>query len=201
MARKKTGGELKNWQHLVRVVALAGAVLGTLALGAVLRVDSPAPVDSAELSIVEQPQVAWADPGDSTNPDPRPEVPVPIDEPRQQLEPKELPAPRAVHSVATSNSLSVRVSESERLIDDSAAWTLQFMLTCDPAKAQRILDELRSDTRLHLLPTVHNDQSCLRICWNEYSSHDAAIADRDFPPSLLALSQTPIPRKLTELTP
>jgi len=212
MARNKTDGNLKDWQHLVRVVALAGGALGTLALGAVLHVDTPHGGESIAQTPNRDSDYAWAERDDSAPPSPETTTPdrpaelsqQPVElptEPRSEPRAADVGAPSSSPAPPSDRTLSMRVSESARLVDDSSGWTLQFMLTCDDAKAQRVLQELGGDPRLHLLPTVHNDRSCLRICWNQYSSHDEAVADRDLPAALLALAPKPMPRKLTDLAP
>ena len=91
------------------------------------------------------------------------------------------------------------VMDPRRLADSAGGWTLQFMFTCLPETAEQVVHGVGSDSRLHLLPMLQDDQPCFRICWGSYTTRDQALAAADIPAVLLQLTQEPLARQIDDL--
>ena len=167
-------------KHLLIAGGLAGAVLGTLILGAVLRVE---PNDSG-LTVIER--------VDSAAVDPTVESPPPA---------ADVQTPAAPRPSAGDRPAARAIKDAGRLSRAADRWTLQFMVTCTPQTAADVLERLAADSEMYMLPLMLNDQPCLRICWGNFASRDRAVAANGIPPALTALNADPIPRPIVGLLP
>jgi len=52
---------------------------------------------------------------------------------------------------------------------------------------------------LHILPSIHRDEACFRICWGQYGTAAAAKAARDLPESLRRIAPSPLPKPVVEV--
>jgi len=204
-ARSSSSAKSKAWaatledlKHLVLVGGIVGAVLATLILGAVLRVDAREE-DRVELSAADVAEPGWGTPtaeppaGSLPQDSPEPTAPAQLTE-----QPAETPRP-TVESPSPDAVARRAMDDSRRLASAGGSWTLQFMVTCKAESARGILSSLAGDERLYLLPLMHDGQPCFRICWDSFDDRDAAVSVRGLPAALLELNADPIPRLTSDL--
>jgi hypothetical protein len=165
----------EDLRHLLTAGSLVAAVLGTLILGAILRIDR----DDGDNMPAAAPSTGGAGMA----------LPTEIE-----------PAVEPVGEVELARRAN---DDSRRLSTTANEWTLQFMVTCEQQTAQRILQGTGGDTRLHLLPVLveDKDQPCFRICWGRYDSRERAVRNNAVPEVLLALNDHPIPREIRGMMP
>ncbi|MDH3629329.1 MAG: hypothetical protein OEV00_09055 [Acidobacteriota bacterium] len=88
-----------------------------------------------------------------------------------------------------------------RIESYQTAYTLQLLNACDPTNVAPHAERFAGEDRFYLLPSFVNDAPCFRVCWGRYPTLDAARAADDVPASLLALTETPYPRRIGEVLP
>lgn len=163
-----------DWPHLLRVGSLIGAVVAVILLAAVLRTGAP-----------ERPPVG---PGRAAA---APSAPLPGS-----------PAPPAADPVRLEQAVPLArraAADMARLAASGTEWTAQLALLCDAERVQGILDAHGSHGDLYLLPALHNDAACFRICWGAYADADAARRAADLARPLRAIAATPMPRRVAEV--
>jgi septal ring-binding cell division protein DamX len=171
-------GQRQDWSHLLSVGGLIGAVLGVLLLAATLRTDAPS---SPLLAPTTPPPTV-----DAARPI-RPTAAVPT-------EASVLPP------VAPVDRLARRASaDLERIAQDGDGWTAQLAVLCDPARVAPLIDRFGDRTALHVLPSLHQDNPCFRICWNRYPTRDEAKRAADLPAALRAIEARPLPKQVAEV--
>ncbi len=163
----------KDLRHLLTAGSLVAAVLGTLILGAILRIDRD---DEDGVAVDAVPLTAGTE------------------APPRDVGPTAQP-------VGEGDLRRRAMDDSRRLSTTADEWTLQFMVTCREQTAQRILQQTGGDRRLHLLPVIVEDQDCFRICWGRYDSRDRAVGNTAIPQVLLTLNASPIPREIRGMMP
>ena len=184
----------QDWRHLLTVGALVTGVLGTLLLGGRLQAEPSGPPPRSLAEVI---------PEQSPSPEPpRAETASPVAENAAPT-----PSPAAPTNVPTTRPKTMRPTESRtpppapRRTSDaaSAEWTLQFMVTCESATADRMAREFGDDSRLHMLAVRIEDRDCMRVCWGDFTTPEAAVALGGVPAGLLAVNDSPIPRRISDL--
>ncbi len=90
-------------------------------------------------------------------------------------------------------------ADAGRLGSASDEWTAQLGLFCDPARVWELFEQFGDLASLHILPSLHRDQACFRICWGQYRTAAEAKAARDLPESLRRIVPSPLPKPVDEL--
>lgn len=95
---------------------------------------------------------------------------------------------------------------AQRLQDDVARlrrvsdeWTTQLGLFCDPLRARELFDRFGDLAAFHILPSLHGDRACYRICWGQYGTAAEAKAARDLPQSVREILPAPLPKLVAEI--
>jgi septal ring-binding cell division protein DamX len=162
--------------EMLPFAALLTAVIGVLTLGALMRTPGPAPPPrpvSAPVAAVGGSLLSRPAPGRHTLP------------PRRKA-----PAARLAARVAT---------DIERLADEADGWTAQIAVLCDAGRAAELIDRFGNHEALYILPSLHGDAACYRLCWNRYATRAAAKAAHDLPAGLRAVEPSPLPKSLAEV--
>ncbi len=152
-----------GWRKFVPFVGLVGAVVGVLILGAMLRsgVRDPLPVPERRPP---------SDEAKSLTPGPSGRA--------QDHVPPTLPA-STTPDPPQLNELARRAqSDLDRLSSSRQAWTLKLATVCDPANAQRWLDQVGDESKLFFVPILIDDRACFRLSWGRFDSRDRAAAAR-----------------------
>lgn len=222
MARKKTNPadavlqDRDDVRHLLLIGGLVGAVLLTLVLGAALALDpgEAGPVAALEADgatgglppahrAAAETDRAAAGAGPGAEPAPAPRVLEPADdgaaalaEPAaEEVDAADAPEPGGAVPLADRVRADVR-----RLAAHPDAWTLQFLVTREEARAEEIVARLADGDALHVLPVRVQGEDCFRICWGRFATREAALG-ATAPPELVALNADPIPRAVSGLVP
>ena len=162
--KRDNDGASEDWRHVLPVGGLIGAVLITLVVGAALRTESPA-------TVLAPPRAAD----------------VPAATGATSVEPRSEAA-----SQDESVDLAQRAtSDARRIRSASAAWTLQFMLACDPVNIRSRVEVLADQPDFFLLPKQHDGQSCFRLCWGRFRSREQALATTSYPRALHEITAKP----------
>lgn len=159
--KRENDGKPEDWKQVLPVAGLVAAVLITLLLGAALRTDSPGPVDL---------------------PSPTPTAP-PVT--------RTASAPAEEEPSSSLNLAQRAARDARRVRSDSTAWTLQFMLACDPANVRSRVELLADQPEFFLLPKRHDGRSCFRLCWGRFDSRQQALASTGYPRALREVTGKP----------
>ncbi len=101
---------------------------------------------------------------------------------------------------ATLDRLAQRAqADAGRLGRASDEWTAQLGLFCDPARVRELFEQFGDLPAFHILPSVHRDQACFRICWGQYGTAAEAKAAGDLPESLREIMPSPLPKPVNEV--
>ncbi len=101
---------------------------------------------------------------------------------------------------ATPDRLTRRAqADAGRLSRASDEWTAQLGLFCDPARVRELFEQFGDLASFHILPSVHRDQACFRICWGQYGTAAEAKAAGDLPESLREIMPSPLPKPVVEV--
>ncbi|MDB4324860.1 hypothetical protein N9971_00795 [bacterium] len=195
----------QDWRHLLTVGTVVLGVLGTLLLGGRLQAE-PSGTPPRDLAAI----APASTPPNATDPAPLPterpvagsdravdralSAPSPTELPTQQ-QPKAQPRPEPRR---TERPRTTPPTHSQTRISD-AEWTLQFLVTCESATTDRIDREFGGDSQLHLFPVLIEDRRCTRVCWGDFTTREDAVARIGVPSGLLALADSPIPRRISDL--
>ncbi len=166
----------EDGKHLLASGGLVGAVIATLILGAVLR-DADRGPHGTGLTVTDS----------------RPPARSPIVQTPAMLPGSDAPSGTDIEDRARE--------DARRLAATGGEWTLQFLVTCVPETPAQLLNQLRGDEHLYLLPVLYNDEACLRICWGSFFTREAAVAHRRLPAALDAINPEPIPRPIRDVIP
>ncbi len=123
----------------------------------------------------------------------RTDSPEPVDLPSSPpaAPPAAQAAPAGGESDPVLNLAQRAVRDARRLRSDSTAWTLQFMLACDPANVRSRVELLADQPEFFLLPKQHDGRSCFRLCWGRFDSRQQALASTGYPRALRAVTGKP----------
>ncbi len=164
----------EGWRKFVPFVGLVGAVVGVLILGAMLRggIREPLPVAETRPAAAEVPA-----------PDPTPNRTA------QERIPPTLPASTTPDPPRLQDLARRAQSDLDRLNRSRQAWTLKLATVCDPANAQRWLDQVGGEGKLFFVPVLINDRACFRLSWGQFNSRERAAASR-LPSALSSFAAT-----------
>ena len=159
-------------------------------LGALLRTSPPTAADPPRPASARRANSGVAEPGSSAP------SPAGKQAPRIAAPPVERSPVRA----APIDALARRASaDIDRLAGSGHTWTAQLAMLCDPAGATEFLERRADDPRLYLLPAIHGESACIRVCWGHYASRDAAKQADDLPAALRAMQNDPLPKAIREI--
>lgn len=179
-AKSREGGvaEPNEWRQILPAVSISLGVLGVILLAAMLQSGEP-PRQTPAPAVTENhsPPVRTAEP--ATIPEPNGATsPPPVD-------------PRPGDDLL---NLARRVERDEaRIASTPSGWTLQFMLACDPANVRARVARLDAEKQFYLLSKFHGERACFRLCWGLFDSREQAVASRQFPAALAAITDRPQP--------
>ncbi len=154
---------VEGWRKFVPFVGLVGAVIGVLILGALLRGGIRAPLPVAE---PRTPPVEAASP-----------TPVPSRTTQEHVPPT-LPASTTPDPPRLKELARRAQSDLDRLSRARQSWTLKLATVCDPANAQRWLDQVGEESKLFFVPVLIDERACFRLSWGEFDSRDRAASAR-----------------------
>jgi hypothetical protein len=167
----------EDWPRLLTFAVLAVLVLGVLLLGAFLRVDSTA-TDAGAPAPAGPPEPAGA-----ASRRPSPVLPASASTPARDVD-----------------GLTTRATaDLARLAAAGDGWTAQLAVLCDPARVQQLVDRFGDRTAFHVLPSMHGDDACFRVCWNRYATRDEARGAADLPRELREVEPRPLPKSIAEV--
>jgi len=162
---------------------LATAVAGVLLLGALLRADSPGVPDTPARTMGQGVAPAFAA-------DPPPAAPGRSAAVRFE--------PTA--EATAEDPLTRRVARDlNRLARRGPDWTAQLAILCRTSGAEEVLGRFETHSEFYLLPAMHEQAACFRVCWGRYPSQEAAKQASDLPDELRALQPAPLPKSLAEV--
>ena len=172
----ETGRFRDNWRRMLGFGSLFIAVTGVVMLGALLRTSPPTAADPPRPASAPSPAEKQA-----------PRIAAP-------------PVERSPIQAAPIDALARRASaDIDRLAGSGHTWTAQLAMLCDPAGATEFLERRADDPRLYLLPAIHGESACIRVCWGHYASRDAAKQADDLPAALRAMQNDPLPKAIREI--
>lgn len=175
----------RDWRHVLPVAGLLTAVVGALLIGAVLQVDGDVPLPAIDTPATGPP-VAAAEPVPTAAIRPTPAETAPL--------PTTTEVPAAAESGDEILDLARRARRDEqRLARSGGAWTLQFMMACDPANVAPPAKSLAAERDFYLLSKMHDQRACFRLCWGSFASRDLALAANGIPAPLARLAERPQP--------
>jgi len=162
----------EDWKQLLSFGGLAGAVVAILLLGAALSTDSPPTMIQARLG----PPAPGAELTTPTAPPP--------EEPRT--------APPADHLARRA------LADLERMTG-AQGFTAQLAVLCDAEQVGVLTDRFGDHDAYYLLPVLHGDTACFRICWNRYATREKAASAADLPRAMRAIESRPLPKNIAEV--
>jgi hypothetical protein len=171
----------EDWPRLLSFAVLVALVVGVLLLGAILQVDPPA----------------------TATIEPAPAAPLEHEPPADLVAASESP-PRAMGAnpppIRGADRLAARATaDLARLAAPGNGWTAQLAVLCDPARVERLVDRFGDRSAFHVLPLMHRDDACFRICWNRYATRDDARGAADLPRELREIQRRPLPKSIAEV--
>jgi septal ring-binding cell division protein DamX len=191
MAKQRKAKAEPDWKHLVSAGALVTAVLGTLLLGAVLQADP------------ERREPASASLPSGLTPEPEEPRTEGISE-SARADDREGPSTTSGYAVPFGGDagLADRAAADERRLDASGhGYTLQFAVNCETKNVRANLEALKGHHDFYLLTMLYQDRACFRLCWGFYNSEQQALAARDVPETLRAMSTNPKVLSIAEALP
>jgi len=194
-SREEDADSPVGWGEIIAFGTLFVGVVGVLALGAILKTDSP------------HARPATLSPGNvesfAAGSDRQPRMDPPAVTRREEREPARQESHGDTSSVGTpeiSRDLVRRAeADLQRLMADGQPWTLQLALLCDPGGVSEAVDRFGSHGAFHLLPNLHDDRACFVLSWNRYGTSEAAKAARDLPESIRSSYPGAFPKAVAEV--
>jgi hypothetical protein len=177
----ETNKKPEDWTNLLSFGGLAGAILGVLLLGAALSADPPSPRAGSPKSTAP---IAERIPDQ----DPPPLTAEPRHAPRPAL-----PAPR------TSGLAERAAADLGRMATEPEGWTAQLAVMCDAKRVAGLTERFGEHEAFFLLPVLHGDEACFRICWNRYRTREAAAKAADLPRAMREIEPRPLPKAIAEV--
>jgi hypothetical protein len=171
----------EDWKQLLSFGGLAGAVLAILLLGALLSTDSPRTTIQAGLG----PPAPGADLTTPTAPPPETSRTTP-------------PADRAPADPPADHLARRALADLERMTG-AQGWTAQLAVLCDAEHVGALTERFGDDDAYYLLPVLHGDTACFRICWNRYPTREQAASAADLPRAMRAIESRPLPKNIAEV--
>jgi septal ring-binding cell division protein DamX len=169
-----------DWKQLVSAGALVVAVVATLIIGWALQGEPAEDDDAAVVELAAPDHMPDSSGAADIELDPEPTAAPPPAPPEQE------PAPEP----QTLRSRSAR--DHDRLSAAADEWTLQFITACDEGNVRAKLDELHGHDDFYLVPVTLDGRSCYRLCWGRFETRERALAARNIPSSLAAITDKPL---------
>jgi hypothetical protein len=192
MAKAKKSAAGSDWKQGVSAAALISAVLGTLALGAVLQSDPGETTPGLPPSPPAVDQLA----ADRAVPD--------VARASEPLQPRDEGGYEPTLAVPFSgdDDLVDRAAADERRLQASGnGYTLQFAVNCEAKNVRANLNALERFQDFYLLTMLYQDRACFRLCWGFYDTEQQARSARDVPEALRSVSSSPKVISIAEALP
>jgi len=174
MGKARAAGAEYDWRHITLSVAVLVAIVGTLALGAVLQAGR----ETARRAVgVTAPEPSSA---------PVPAVDSPPREPTDDLA-----SGPTLPFTGDSDLVDRAVVDERRLGASGNGYTLQFAVVCEPDNVRANVRELQGESSFYLLTMLYRDRACFRLCWGFYDTEGQARAERQIPAALRRITATP----------
>ena len=103
----------------------------------------------------------------------------------------EAAAPDTAGDRAPLDLAAVSAEDVSRLAEHPGAWTLQFMMACERANLEPLVEALDDQPNFFLLPYPATGRECYRVCWGHFESKAEAERPRAYPDALRDVKAIP----------
>jgi hypothetical protein len=90
------------------------------------------------------------------------------------------------------------LDDARRLGADPGQFTLQLAVACQADTVDALVERVRDESDLYVLPMTLDGRSCFRVCWGSFDTSERARR-QVLPPGLATVVERPLVREIAEV--